>query len=183
MSALDALIDALRARATDPETRLGMGLSRRGSLPAPMTPEERTRAEAVLGFAIPDLLAEVYSRVANGGFGPGYGMNGLGGGRPDDLGQTSDALYAGNREPMPDSPLWHWPEGLLPICDWGCGISTCIDCTDPALPMVQFDPNVLDQRMATEEALGLTGRTLESWLRGWVEGVDLWEELYGMPSQ
>lgn len=43
-----------------------------GTLPAPARAAQVAEAEALLGFAIPPLLARLYTEVANGGFGPGY---------------------------------------------------------------------------------------------------------------
>lgn len=43
-------------------------------LPAPLDSAGPRRAEARLGFALPPLLAALYTRVADGGFGPEYGL-------------------------------------------------------------------------------------------------------------
>lgn len=40
-------------------------------------------AEKTLGFSLPPLLRDLYTQVANGGFGPGYGIFGLDGGYAD----------------------------------------------------------------------------------------------------
>ena len=44
-------------------------------------------AEAQLGFALPQLLRDIYLRVANGGFGPGYGLLGIDGGAGEPIGR------------------------------------------------------------------------------------------------
>ena len=41
-------------------------------------------AEAVFGYSLPPILRTVYLTVANGGFGPGYGIMGVDGGFEDD---------------------------------------------------------------------------------------------------
>jgi hypothetical protein len=44
------------------------------SFPAPADESTVTRAETALGFSLPPLLAALYSRVGDGGFGPEYGL-------------------------------------------------------------------------------------------------------------
>lgn len=80
MTATD-LIHRLRERLTaDPFSRDIMGNRFRASPPA--SPAAVARAEAALGFALPTTLRAIYLDVANGGFGPGYGVMGVEGGSP-----------------------------------------------------------------------------------------------------
>ena len=44
------------------------------------TQEQIQQTEHLLGFALPPLLVALYSALANGGFGPGYGLRGMVGG-------------------------------------------------------------------------------------------------------
>ena len=46
----------------------------------PATAQQAAETEYLLGFALPHLLRELFMTVANGGFGPGYGLNGVIGG-------------------------------------------------------------------------------------------------------
>ena len=46
----------------------------------PATEEQLRTTERALGFSLPSVLRAVYVRVANGGFGPGYGLAGAHGG-------------------------------------------------------------------------------------------------------
>jgi hypothetical protein len=86
-------------------------------------------AEANLGFALPELLKSIYLNVANGGFGPGYGIIGVAGGHRSNLGNLVEtfseikrgAAYLGLK----------WNPKLLPFCEWGCNIFSCVDCSDP----------------------------------------------------
>ena len=94
-------------------------------LPAPATVEVIARAEEELGFRLPELLARLYCEVANGGFGPGFGLIGLSGGHFPN-GQSIVQIYREARAYV--APDWNWPDGRLPICDWGCAILTCVDC-------------------------------------------------------
>jgi SMI1/KNR4 family protein SUKH-1 len=109
--------------------------------PAPVATYASIAAdEQTLCFKVPALLKRLYVEVGNGGWGPGYGLLGLTGGAKDDLGQTADQCYVSLRErSTSDDASWRWPAGLLPLCHWGCAIYSCIDCTQPAFPMVAFD--------------------------------------------
>ncbi|RJL31876.1 hypothetical protein [Bailinhaonella thermotolerans] len=59
---------------------------------------------------------------------------------------------------------------LLPVCHWGCGITSYVDLTDPAHPMWAIDPNPapLEMREVSlfPQHLGLT-----EWLRRWAEAT------------
>src|SRR4051794_36254641 len=53
----------------------------------PPASEAAVRAtERRLGFSLPETLRQIYLTVANGGFGPGYGVMGPEGGFTDDMG-------------------------------------------------------------------------------------------------
>jgi hypothetical protein len=54
--------------------------------------------------------------VANGGFGPAYGLIGVVGGAADDRRKNAVELYAEYRTPDPSDPHWAWPAKLLPVC-------------------------------------------------------------------
>jgi hypothetical protein len=143
----------------------------------PADPVEIANDEKRLGFALPPLLKRLYTEIGNGGFGPGYGLIGLTNGVPDDLGKTAPETYGLIRGTSRDDPSWKWPEGLLPICHWGCAILSCIDCTDPNFRMRIFDPNVHDgdwDACFFDESDGF-----DIWIREWASGVDLWSAMYG----
>ena len=48
----------------------------------PATKEQLQQTEDLLGFSLPPLLLSLYMQIANGGFGPGYGIIGAIGGFP-----------------------------------------------------------------------------------------------------
>jgi hypothetical protein len=109
----------------------------------PPLPLETVRAcERLFGFRLPRLLTRVYTEVANGGVGPDGELVGLNGGKGSSFNETfildvvgvynafSD-LGFGWDELDPDNwgdYLWHWPKGVLPICDWGNFDITVVDC-------------------------------------------------------
>jgi hypothetical protein len=84
------------------------------TLPGPVDADTLTRAEAALGFPLPPLLADLYLRTADGGFGPEYGLLPLLDSPP--AGEPSAVTqYLTYRERGRDDPDWPWPEGVLPI--------------------------------------------------------------------
>ena len=172
---MDDIIAAIRRRL---ETKLtDMGKFSRSRL-RPSNPVDVASDERRLGFNFPPLLKLIYQEIGNGGFGPGYGLIGLTNGVPDDTGKTGPAIYELIRGSSTLEPNWKWPEGLLPVCHWGCAINSCVDCTDPNFRMRVFDPNVHDgddwSDSFFEEA-----PSFETWITAWASGVDLWDAMYG----
>jgi hypothetical protein len=136
------VIELVRMRASNAETihDMAQGLSPAPKIYPPVTAQEAAAAEQALGFALPPLLKRVYQEIGNGGFGPGYGLYGLG----TDLAEgrypaALEGLYAALREEPPEG-LTSWPEGLLPVCTWGCAIASYVDCAQPEFPVSIFNP-------------------------------------------
>lgn len=103
-------------------------------LPAALGTEEIARAEGILGFALPPLLAALYTRVGDGGFGPECGLLSL---------RHAVRAYGAGR-----SSAWRWPEGVLPIADFGCSMSVCVDCRSDTAQVLLFDPNLGEPELA-----------------------------------
>ncbi|MEV8536381.1 SMI1/KNR4 family protein [Streptomyces sp. NPDC051211] len=134
------------------------------SLRAPATAEEVARAEAALGFTLPPLLVSLYTRVADGGFGPEGGLFPL----LDDTGRGPSAVssYLARRSDGQAEDGWDWPEGVLPIVDWGCYMLACVDCRDGDAAVLLFEPNAAIPEFAWYvDAPGFAG-----WLRAWLDG-------------
>jgi hypothetical protein len=134
------------------------------------TPDELAQAESELGFHLPRLLRRVYA-VANGGVGPAYGLLPLGEG-DDTLAGLYRSFVDTTYAPQPGEPgsdQYPWPEKLLPICDWGCAIWSCLDCRSDDGPIVTA---------SNGQPFVSTGRTLRSWLEAWLGGVDLHAEMF-----
>ena len=172
---MDDIIAAIRRRL---ETKLtDLGDSWRPTL-IPSEPPDFASDERRVGFALPPLMKRLYTEIGNGGFGPGYGLIGLSNGVPDYDGLTAPALYEELRRSSTDEPNWSWPEGLLPVCDWGCAIKSCIDCLDPNFRMRLFDPNVHDGEDWTDSFF-VESPSFEAWMTAWASGGDLWNAMYG----
>ena len=129
---------------------------------SPATAEDITRAESTLGFRLPPLLRRLYTEIADGGFGPGYGLFPVRGGRSEP-GQEESLVEV--RTTFADEV----PATLLPLCDWGCATWTCLACSTSDGAIVT---------LAGEEPLTNTGHDLRSWLSAWLSGTDLSKEMF-----
>nr|WBO79760.1 SMI1/KNR4 family protein [Streptomyces sp. SBE_14.2] len=141
------------------------------SLPAPVDAGAVARAEAALGFSLPPLLAELYLRIGDGGFGPEYGLLPLLDSPPSGE-PAAVPQYLSNRESGRKDPDWPWPEGVLPISHWGCAMYACVDCLAPGAPVLLFEPNA----DTSDHAWYVDAPSLEHWLHAWVEGTGWYEE-------
>jgi hypothetical protein len=151
------LIERIRDRAT-----------RAGTANPPVSPEELEMAERILGFSLPPLLREVYLQVGNGGFGPGYGFLRLSRSNPSDPYEESlVSIYQSFLVDDPECPQWKWPVKLVPVCNWGCALRSCVDCTTELAPVLRLDPELL--AVGDTAALRPEAPSLYNWLKAWVE--------------
>ncbi|UPZ30733.1 SMI1/KNR4 family protein [Streptomyces sp. LRE541] len=142
------------------------------SLPEPVDAATLARAESALGFSVPPLLAALYLRIGDGGFGPEYGLLPLLDSPPS--GEPAVvAQYLAHRESGRKDPEWPWPEGILPISHWGCGMYACVDCRTPDATVLLFEPNA----DAADHAWYVDAPTLTVWLDAWLQGTGWYDEL------
>ncbi len=140
----DELIKRIAARAQNPKTINDMaeGVSPPYVLPPVTGLEKVAEVEKKLGFGLPELLRRLYTEIADGGFGPGYGLTGIEGDRNSYLnGNLAESYDYFTRESSKEFGAV-WQPKLLPILTWGCGILSCVDCADPAFPVYFLDPGM-----------------------------------------
>jgi hypothetical protein len=130
--------------------------------------------ERTIGCQLPDAVRNLYLKVGNGGFGPGYGIVGVKGGAKLD-GGTLETHYRQFLSLERENPVWRWPRRLIPLANQGCGMWSCVDCEYQKLPMILWDPNPLDDSLTGAQARlnwGSTfwdeGLSLHKWLAGWL---------------
>ena len=148
----------------------------------PVTEEHLAYTEALLDFELPSFLRRLYLEVGDGGFGPGYGLFPL---DDDRSGETihSDSLlvaYLSMRSMSQKDIDEHyadeeekpalWPERVLILCDWGCNIYSCLNCSSPELPILRMDSNI---NFMVEWAI--EAPSLQRWLEAWVDGKPLFD--------
>lgn len=130
--------------------------------PPPATSEEIRAAELAIGAPLPELLRGMYG-LANGEVGPGYGLLALTDAGPG--GAWPGAVTLAKEGP------WHdqggLPEGVLPICGWGCAIYSLVDCISGR--MYGWDPNPVDY--GEPVPLFETEYTLDTWIAAWLAGT------------
>jgi hypothetical protein len=143
----------------------------------PLGQAEVAKAEADLGFSLPDTIRRIYCQVANGGFGPAYGLLGLVGGMLNEESQDACRQYKMYVEPDPNDPHWRWPKGLLPVGCLGCAMYLCVDCTHPDGPIVWFEPNPHQDGRPWDDSFFPFAETTDQWLSAWLDGEDLFEKL------
>jgi hypothetical protein len=130
----------------------------------PPAPAKAVRdAQEQFGFTIPKLLLRLWSEVANGGVGPGYGIYGLEGGLEHAIGLTLPDLYLTWR----DDSTWIDLVGekpapkSFPICDWGCCQESVVDCSLPEGNMLL----ITDKGDCINQQVNFS-RWMEDWLDG-----------------
>ena len=169
-----SIIELLRLRIQDSNHATDMAHHISPKVFPPTTMKSVESAESKLGFILPSLLRDIYTQVANGGFGPGYGLIGLDDGAHDDLGKSITDLYLLYKQDDPQDHLWHWPDRLVPICHWGCAIYSCIDCSQLTAPMINFDPNHYEEGISWDKAFIPQRASFNKWFEGWLNGEKLW---------
>lgn len=148
----------------------------------PATEAQLQATETLLGFPLPPLLRALYTQLANGGFGPAYGIIGARGGFPGPSGGTIEGCYPHGRWPcriitlsecsidlersswsqqphlvVPDDA---WPDRLLMICEYGCCIYFHVDASTEEV----FESYV---NQAGQTVLTSVAPSLEEWLTHW----------------
>lgn len=135
-------------------------------LPPPATAEDIAAAQASLGFSLPDDLAQLYTEVANGGFGPGDGLAPL---------EDAAAHYRDLMAEPPGEGGQTWPDHLLPINLTDPGA----DCYDlKSGKIVLWDVETLADGPDDEtwrRSFRIVAKSLDAWLEEWLSRPPLAE--------
>lgn len=136
---------------------------RHGFLHPPATVDALADVERRLGHSLPSALRNVYGTLANGGFGPGYGLVGI-----------PEAALCNAEDELADQPR-------LVLCDWGCGITSRLDVRTGEI--LRIDPNLEEADAAT---LPVEASSVEEWLGRWVasdaDDALFWDVYGGRPE-
>jgi hypothetical protein len=147
----DEIFEAVAAAATGPE------------LPPVATPDAVTAAELAIGYPLPPLLRRLYLELGNGGFGPRNDITGVldldGDFHIGDIFESLNQSAVAYRDD-PDKRM----AGMVALLEWGCAMSTLLDCRDPAGQMWGWDPN----GCCLEHALFSMDITFNGWLADWI---------------
>lgn len=132
-------------------------------------------AELKLGFRIPEILRQLYAQVANGGFGPVYGIVGVCGCGVDEDRDDLETLYAAHSTLRWLEAYPTWPPRMLRVVYLGCCMYVAVDASSDDLPLFVFEPNQSAEELGYENCLEPMGTGLTQWLDDWVSDKDLWE--------
>jgi uncharacterized protein (TIGR02996 family) len=127
----------------------------------PMSAEALAAAESRLGFPLPPLLRLLYTRVGDGGYGPGRGLEVLADGEWSLVAHVEAVR-------QPDRPAW--PGRFIPLIAWGCLYRSWVDCSAPPFPVWFYDTDFA----AESDCFYRQADSLSGWLSAWLDGVDLW---------
>lgn len=146
----------------------------------PATEQQLLTTEVALNFALPTTLHNLYTQVANGGFGPGFGIvgaidgfasTGLGGNMVEayiafnaNMAAVDYIQYrqARNNQIVFEVPHTVWSRSLLPLCDWGCLITSFLDADNGQI--LRGAPT-----SQTSYTLRVQAASLEEWLEAWLQ--------------
>jgi hypothetical protein len=157
----DQLIAAIRQRASNPATRTDFADRGRRELGPPASDDAIEAAAREMGCHFHQFHARLLKEVGNGGFGPGDGLIGIPRGSLDVAERSVIELRQGL---FTDHEKLQMPS-VVPLCEWGCGIWSCVDCkTGAILSVSEFGLRDLEQG-------------LHSWFEDWTCGVNLWERM------
>ena|ERR1043165_5975854 len=179
-SELERLIDAVRVEATSPghSTTLGPPESRPFR---PLCEEDLGRAEMQLGFALPPIVRDLFTKVGNGGFGPGYGILPLMPTLEVPAGRFIVEMYQRLRATDARGGK-RWCKLALPFNSWGSGILSVLALSDELKDMdpqvYRFEPNMPEAWTSNYlrgypyigTGLAPEQRSLSEWLREWLDG-------------
>jgi hypothetical protein len=128
--------------------------------------------EQALGFPLPAALRALYTQVANGGFGPGYGIIGCIG-RFGDAGNLVEGyqfhvtrqhlIDLDKREYVSEMPETYWPRFLVPLCDLGEAVVLCLDGHSGRI--VRVRPSTREFHIHLE----VEAFSVEDWLDQWLK--------------
>jgi hypothetical protein len=145
--------------------RLGERIDDAHRCPVATAEDVKSFAQAT-GLALPPFYTRLLTEVANGGFGPGFGLIGIPPYFDDELRSDLSEAYLEGRGSH--DPALRNPDGLLYLCSWGCGVHSYVDCSSAVGAVVTDELLFGDQVEFTE-----TSPALSIWLADWLSGIDL----------
>lgn len=131
--------------------------------------------EQQLGFKLPTILRRLSTEVADGAYGPAWGINRLK--HPTnypfgpfwDVEMSVESWHRMYQEQNDEQGrLWRaaYPKQFIRYCEVGCNISIGVDCTTDAGHLFTDDPN-LSENFA--ECVVPMKETIEEWLWKWLD--------------
>lgn len=158
----DAVVEAVRARARKKKAKTDRHASE-VEIAKPATSASIAQLESSLGFALNSFHRRLLTEVGNGGFGPGGGLIGTPSGTLDDSGRDLLQLWHAIKKDGRKTVL---PTGVLPLCDWGDAIWSCVDSNSGRII-------TLSNAQLTDIETGIV-----EWMFDWANGVKHWDRMF-----
>ena len=157
----ESLILMIRERAIKLSTRLDVPCS--GDLPTTASSDMIRLAEQSLGFCLHPEHRQILMSVANGGFGPAYGVLGVDDGQqpPNEFDLRIVEAHVMLCE-MTVSDL----AGLAPLCNWGAANWSLLGAQD-GMVYIENEGNVYRSSLSFSE-----------WMSAWVNGVNISDSMF-----
>jgi len=178
MTEINSILDRIRQRLNSSESPTDATSVRTMKLPAIATEQTIDEAESIIGLQLPSLLRRMYTDIANGGFGPGYGFIGVDGGATDDVGKSIVSLYVASQSEQFRTRFPNWPKGIVRFCYWGCAMYSAIDCLAPGFPVYHFEPNPDECDLGFANCLIPHNRIFDDYIDAWLAGADLMNDVF-----
>ena len=131
--------------------------------PHPVTLGDYERFEYESGIILPTFLRRVYTEVADGGFGPAYGINCLQGDNTDSIANWDRVFQNANRD-EPDGP--QWPTHLIRFCEIGCNMFYAIDIDVEECTVFRVEATKSDD---IRDWLTVVSASAVTWLHAWAD--------------
>ena len=80
---------------------------------------------------------------------------------------------------QPEEPTWKWPRGWVPFCHWWCIVYSVLDCLQPPNPVYFMGIGDKEPDAPMDSIIHPHKPSLTLWLDDWMEGKNLWEEVWG----
>jgi hypothetical protein len=158
------LVEAIQRRIADPSRLSDYADITHPDLLPTATGEEVEAAESKIGSPLPPILSRLLLEVANGGFGPGDGLLGVGpGGHKIEAADISLNLPDFYLVLVKDDRLWD--KDQVVIVDWGDGIWGTVSLSTGVVSTFRGDTDTYEAQHFEP-----TGVDLETWLLRWARG-------------
>jgi len=131
--------------------------------PSPVSLEDYNRFEHESGLVLPQFVRLLYTEVADGGYGPAYGINPLAGGNSHSIAGW-DRVFQNANHDEPNGP--QWPSHLIRFCEIGCNMFYALDIRDENGPVFQVEPASSDD---VTDWLKPSSSSVTNWLDCWLE--------------
>ncbi len=113
------------------------------------------------GLILPVFIRRIYKEVADGGFGPAYGINPLMGDDTDSV-ATWDRLFQNANHDEPKGP--QWPSHLIRLCEAGCNMFYAVDIRHENSPVFKVE---ITNSNNVNDWLSVASTSVVEWLDQW----------------